>query len=402
MKTVAVISEYNPFHLGHAYQFERIRKEFGEETAIIAIMSGSFVQRGSPAVLNKFDRAHMAVMCGASLVLELPFPFSASSAEYFATAGASIAHDLGAVDYLSFGSECGDLPTLADAAEKLSSPDFLVFFKERLKEKTAKGKGYPRLLFESFHDFYGANDAISIDLPNNTLAISYISALKKLNSSILPHTIHRNGTDENSQEEGRLAGATYIRSLLLEGKKEEALTHIPSELHAKWQDVISAGIAPASEHFLSRTMLAHLRYDPIPDPLPLDCGGGVLALLKKNAKEATDLASLFSLSANKTHTMAHLRRAALFSYLGVTPAAIKVKPLYTQVLAMDAKGQRLLAHIRKTANISLLTKPADLYKLSSEARTQAELSYRADSVYTLASPVPQKANIFLRTAPYRK
>ena len=106
MTTVAIICEYNPFHNGHKHQIDAIRREFGADTRIIAIMSGNYTQRGLTAIADKSVRAKAATMCGANLVLELPFPFSSSSAELFATAGVSIANDLGIVDYLSFCSEC--------------------------------------------------------------------------------------------------------------------------------------------------------------------------------------------------------------------------------------------------------------------------------------------------------
>ena len=401
MKTVAVISEYNPFHKGHAHQLQRIREDFGEDTAIIAIMSGNFVQRGTPAVLGKFDRARMAVECGVSLVLELPFPFSLASAEYFAAAGVSIANDLGTIDALSFGSECGDAVRLLDAAEKMRSPMFENALRARLSSKEEKNKGYPRLLSETFLSLYG-EDAASLFLPNNILAISYISALKKLNSPIEPHAVLRHGTDESADTEGVFAGATYLRTLLFEEKREAALSHIPAELHPLWREAFEKGLAPVSENALSPLLLAHLRTGSIPRETPAECGGGVLRLLSRASIEASDLYSLYASAATKKYTAARLRRATLFSYFGVTPADIKGKPLYTQVLAMDEKGQKILANIRKASQISLLTKPADLHKLSPAARRQAELSYRADSVYTLLSPTPQKASIFLRTAPFRK
>ncbi len=402
MKTVAVIAEYNPFHKGHAHQLREIRKSFGENTAIVAIMSGNFVQRGTPAILGKFDRARMAVACGASLVLEMPFPFSCASAEYFAAAGASIANDLGAIDALSFGSECGDLSLLCDAAEKMQSPDFTSALRERLRSKIEKEKGYPRMLSELLKEQYGEPLPFDLFLPNNILAISYISALKKLNSSVLPHTILRRGNDESAAENGVYAGATHIRSLLLSGKEEEALSLVPDTTLPLWWDALKCGLAPVSDAPLAAAILSHLRLLDTKDTLPADCGGGVLSLLKRAAREAVDLDSLYQAAATKKYTQARLRRATLFSYFGVTPAAVKAKPLYTQVLAMDQKGQKVLANIRKTARISLLTKPADLHKLSLAARAQAELSYRADSVYALLSPAPQKADVFLRTAPYRK
>lgn len=402
MKTVAVIAEYNPFHMGHAYQLQKIKEAFGEDAALIVIMSGNFVQRGTPAILGKFDRARMAVDCGASLVLELPFPFSSASAEYFAGAGVSIVNDLGVVDVLSFGSECGKTELLLDVAEKMQREDFVQVLHERLTSKEEKSKGYPRVLTEAFLDFYGSNFPENLFLPNNILAISYLSALKKMHSTIVPHTVYRSGTDEDAGADTVLAGATYLRGLFFSGKTDEAFSHLPAMTHQRWKDMIACGLAPVSDKALSPLLLAHLRIDPFPEKVPADCGGGVLRLLKKAAIEARDLDELYANTSTKKYPAARLRRATLFSYFGVTPANIKAKPLYTQVLAMDEKGQRILANIRKTANISLLTKPADLHKLSSAARLQAELSYRADSVYTLLSPCPEKASIFLRTGPYRK
>ena len=402
MKTVAVISEYNPFHLGHAYQYRKIREEFGEDTAIIAIMSGNYVQRGTPALLGKFDRARMAIASGASLVLELPFPFSAASAEFFAKAGVSIAEDLGTVDVLSFGSECGDTALLASLAAKMTAPEFEKEFRARLKDKSARNVGYAKLLSETFLSLYGQEIPDILSLPNNILAISYISALQKLNSTIRPHTILRHGSDEDGASEDVLAGATHVRSLFLSAQTEEALLHIPSELHPLWEDALSRGVAPVSYESFAPILLSHLRMKTETRTPIADSGGGVLSLLQNTARKACTMEELISLAATKKYTHAHLRRATLFSYFGVTPAALKQKPLYTQVLAMDERGRAILASIRKTSRISLLTKPADLHKLSESAREQAVLSYRADSVFALALPTPQRSDIFLCTAPYRK
>ena len=402
MKTVAVIAEYNPFHKGHARQLAAVRRDFGEDSAVVAIMSGNFVQRGTPAVIGKFDRAKMAVDAGVSLVLELPFPYSMASAEYFAEAGVSIANDLGAVDALSFGSEAGDISLLSLTAHRMKDPDFKHALSLRLQSKEEKAKGYARVLSETFTEHFGEDVPVKLDLPNNILAISYISALQKFASPILPHTIPRKGTDACGASPSVLAGATYVRDLLLSGKTEEALSHMPDETHAHACALIESGVAPVSPEALAPILLSHLRMEATGAPTPAECGGGVLRLLEKAAREAVSLSHLTSLAATKKYTDARLRRAALFSYFGVTPAHLKQKPLYSQVLAMDAKGQAILADIRKKTSIPLLTKPADLYKLSREAREQAERTYRADSVYALLFPTPQRADIFLRTAPYRK
>lgn len=402
MKTVAVISEYNPFHLGHARQYDAIREKFGEDTAIIAIMSGNYVQRGTPAILGKFDRARMAVDAGASLVLELPFPYSAASAEYFATAGVSIANDLGVTDVLSFGSECGDVSLLSDTADKISSPTFQKKLRTRLGSKEEKSKGYARILSESFSEAYGTDFPLRLDLPNNILAISYISALKKLHSNIEPHTVLRSGTDKDGADTETLAGATYVRTLLFSDDPTAAFPHVPASLHPIWQDRMSEGLAPVSAEALAPILLAHLRMRNQGSRTYAEGESGVISLLKKSSREATNLDELISGAATKKYTDARLRRAALFSYFGVTTASLRKKPLYTQVLAMDKRGQAILAKIRKTTDISLLTKAADLHKLSEAAREQALLVYRADSVYALIMPTPQRSDIFLRTAPYRK
>ena len=130
MKTVAIISEYNPFHSGHVYQIRRIREDFGEDTRIVAIMSGNYTQRGHIAMMDKSARAKMAVLCGANLVLELPFPYSMGSAEIFAKAGVAIAEGIGQIDVLSFGSECGNLSLLKETAERMQKKEF-IYFNER-------------------------------------------------------------------------------------------------------------------------------------------------------------------------------------------------------------------------------------------------------------------------------
>lgn len=402
MKTVAVISEYNPFHLGHAYQYGEIRRAYGEDAVIVAIMSGNFVQRGIPAVLGKFDRARMAVECGASLVLELPFPFSAASAEHFARAGVAVADKLGAVDVLSFGSECGDLSILTEISDKMASADFENALRDRLVQKEARGLGYPRMLFDVFCALYGECAADLFALPNNILAISYLSALKKRHSAIQPHTVLRTGTDKDSAQSAPFAGATHLRSLISEGKTEEMLCHIPPALHPLWREALQNGLTPFCEDKFSSILLSHLRMSTDDGTALAECGGGILPLLRKSAAHAGDLNSLLVHAATKKYTDARLRRAALFAYFGVTPAMLGQDPLYTQVLAMDERGRALLAHIRKTTQISILTKPADLHKLDASAREQATLSYRADSVYALCLPTPQRSDMFLSTSPYRK
>ncbi len=399
MKTVAIVCEYNPFHLGHLHQIREVRRTYGDDTAIVAIMSGNFTERGDVAVMGKFDRARIAVENGISLVLELPFPFSAAPAEFFARAAVGVAHRLGCVDILSFGSECGDIERLSLVAERTASPAFLEAL-TRVSKKEGSKNGHAKNLTELYAELYGNEDASLLSSPNNILAIEYLKALKKEGSSILPHTVKREGTDKDG-ENVAFAGATYLRECLLAGNTEEAFRGMPENARTILEKALEMGEAPASLSYLSALLIASLRLKTGTNTAA-ECAGGVYELLFRAAREATNTDELFSLAATKKYTMARLRRASLFSYFGVTPSMLRESVLYTQVLAMDDRGTAVLHHIRNHAGIAILTKPADLQKLPAPAKAQAEVNYRADSVYTLACPTPGRADVFVRTSPYRK
>lgn len=399
LKTVAIVCEYNPFHLGHEHQIREVRKRFGEDTAIVAIMSGNYTERGDVAVLGKFDRARIAVENGVSLVLELPFPFSAAPAEFFSRAAVGIAHKLGCVDFLSFGSECGDIPRLSRVAERTASPDFLSALAETSKADGSKN-GHAQNLSALYARLYGEEDVPLLSSPNNILAIEYLKALSALSSPILPHTVLRVGTDKDG-ECVTYPGATYLREALLRGDTETTLKGIPENAHEILESTIQNGICPASLARLSSPILAAIRLNSCTKDAA-ECSGGVYELLSKTAISATSLDELFSLAATKKYTAARLRRALLFSYFGVTPSMLRADALYTQVLAMDSQGMAILRHIRKNASIAILTKPADLQKLSPPAKAQAQMNYRADSIYSLATPIAGRADAFVRATPYRK
>ena len=145
MKTVAIICEYNPFHNGHEYQIKKIREEFGEDTRIVAVMSGNYTPRGEIAIMDKFTRAKCAVLAGVNLVLELPFPYSISSAEHFAKSAVKIIDSLGIVDYISFGSEIGDVVFLSDVANKMLSESYNEQIKSLIASEKYSSYGYPKI-----------------------------------------------------------------------------------------------------------------------------------------------------------------------------------------------------------------------------------------------------------------
>lgn len=218
MKVVGIVAEYNPFHNGHRYHIEEARKCTGADFVVV-VMSGDFVQRGEPAVIDKYHRTEMALSQGADLVLELPAAFACASAEYFATGAVSLLHALGCVDTLCFGSECGHLDLLEEIADLfIQEPSE---YKEYLKTALKSGYSFPAARDEALKEYFAedlvktAQIASVLSAPNNILGIEYIKALKVLGSSIRPVTITRMGQGYHETTfSDSFCSATALRRLL--------------------------------------------------------------------------------------------------------------------------------------------------------------------------------------------
>ncbi len=210
MNVTAIISEYNPLHKGHLYHIETARKETNADS-LIAIMSGNFVQRGTPAIMDKYARAEAALKSGVDLVLELPAMYATASAEYFALGGVSLANTLGIVTHLSFGSEYGQADKFTEAAKLLlTEPEEM---KIPLKEALKEGLSYPAARTYAVKVSHPELADI-LEEPNNILGVEYCKALLKLKSSIIPHTLKRQGQDYHSETtDAGFASATGIRKL---------------------------------------------------------------------------------------------------------------------------------------------------------------------------------------------
>lgn len=221
MKVTGIIAEYNPFHNGHKYHIEKAKELTGADYVIV-VMSGNFTQRGIPAFTDKYTRTRMALSCGADLVLELPLYYAAGSAEYFATGAVSLLDRLGVVDSLCFGSECGNIDALMHVASVLyNEPDS---YKKLLQDALKSGQNYPAARHNALLQYLSMQpserDAVNgnaidcdtvacaaitdvtdyeqiLSSPNNILGIEYCKALLKLNSSITPYTIRREGGGYN-------------------------------------------------------------------------------------------------------------------------------------------------------------------------------------------------------------
>ena len=404
MKVAAIIAEYNPFHSGHQYQIDTIRNRLGENTAIIAIMSGNFTQRGEPAIADKTVRAKAAVECGVNLVLELPFPFSMSSAELFAKSGVRIANEIGVVDYLVFGSESGNISELSNLSDIMMSEEYSLTLNTLCNASEYKEYGYPELCEMALSKIYGKNISCELYSPNNILAIEYIKALKSEKSSIIPYTIKREGAGylDSHDDEKEFQSASSIRGKIME-KSRHAFDYVPQNAKNVFAEAILEGKMPSDPTRLDLAVISSFRLNSPSESVTIhDAGGGLYNRLCDMSAEATSISSLVSLAETKKYTKARIRRAIWNTYFGITSSEVKALPHYTQTLAMDAIGQSILKKIKKVSDFPVITKPSSYRDYNFDVILEKELSNKADSVYGLTLDVPNSGRFALKFTPYVK
>ena len=388
-KTVGIICEYNPFHSGHAYQIEEIRR-LGFDR-VVCVMSGNTVQRGEFAICDKYSRAEMAVKGGADLVLELPCPYSTSSAEFFALAGVRILENAG-VDAICFGSECGDIAELKKVAKQCGSDRFDEIYKELVSSGTGTASAY----FEAYKKLTGE------DMPsgaNDLLGVSYIRALNKENSKIEPIAIKRKGSDFRSDNIENMTdhpSATMLRNYITENGIDDKIKNIvPKETHK----VLSRENAPVEMSNIETVIIAYLRlFDVSSLENIAEVGGGLGEKILSASHETTTYSELVSSVVCKNYPEARVRRAILNILLRVTPNDLKAYPAYTTVLGFNEKGKEILSSLRKKEKMPFITKPAD----APELERQTILDRRADALFTLATPIKKGSGEFIKKHPFIK
>ena len=402
MTTVAIISEYNPFHLGHEYQINEIKRQFGNDTAIIAIMSGNYTQRGEIAIAEKYLRAKLAVLSGVNLVFELPFPYSMSSAEFFAKAGVHIANSLGTVDYLSFGSEIGSVDLLSNIAKNLLSDEYTKAFKKMKNDSAVAALGYASLCELAYKKVF-SEDIKDVFKPNNILALEYIKALIRTKSKIKPHTVLRKGGAYNSVNIGKenIPSAMAIRNLMSKNDTS-AFNYIPKIANNDFLNLYEKEF-PTDASKLDNAILSNIRLNnPSVRGAIHDAEGGLYNRLHAMSFEADSIQSLIALAETKKYTTARIKRAIWYSFLGVTSSDVKTPPEFTRLLAFDDVGQQVLKKTKGVAQISVLTKPSKNTGLSDTAKRQKELSDVADSIFQLTKPTHFSGKYSLLCSPFVK
>lgn len=372
-----IICEFNPFHNGHAYLLERSR-ELGAEN-IICVMSGNSVQRGELAFADKYLRAETAIRCGADITVELPFPWCSASAEYFALAGVRVASEL--CDNLIFGSECGDIALLREAAELALSDDF----RSRYELLKKNGEGAATAYFSLIEEKLG----VALN-SNDLLGIEYIKAASRLKVGLELHTVRREGNAYNDSElsSERLPSASALRTAIAEGERDFD-AYMPSCAAESLQLAIERGETFDSEAF-GRACLLFLRLSE-PEELSryAECEGGIANRIRSLALECSDYGEFFEKLRTKRYTDAKLRRAMLFALCKVEASLLSQSPEYTYLLGASEKGRALLSKYKKEKRgekLTMVTKPADAPRESEQYKAEERLN----SIFTLlkASPSP--------------
>ncbi len=384
MKIIGIVAEYNPFHTGHAWHIQETRRQFREETAVVAVMSGNWVQRGECAITDKWTRTEMALAGGMDLVLELPTVWSTASAEGFARGAVSLLATTGVVDILSFGSECGDLPALRALAQCLNSPDF----PQALRRELGPKKSFAQCRRQAASHLLGEDTAALLDLPNNNLGVEYLRFLPPDMEAV---TIPRRGAGHDSPAEGDgFPSASLLRQKLRAGE----VTGVSPFLSLPWK-----GEAANMKH-LERALVARLRSMTLAEAEALpDSGDGLAARLLYAARQTASLEELYALTKTRTYAHARVRRLALYALLGLREADRPAAPPYIRVLGFNRRGQDVLREMNRRATLPFSVKPAHIPRFSPEAQALFALEERFTDLYSLCFPTPRPGGLEWTTNP---
>ncbi len=426
MRVNGIIAEYNPFHNGHSYQLQESRRLTGAEHTVV-VMSGDFVQRGAPALVDKQARAEMALRCGADLVLELPVLYACSSAEAFAAGGVALLDGLGAVTHLCFGSECGDVDALGRiAAFLLDEPEqyraaLKDFLKQGLSYPDARGRALGAWGSGCFGGLDGSDGSALPDncgeivaSPNNILGIDYIKALLRFRSDMVPVTVQRIGAGYHEEapltdgpdgsdsladslcpdSSAHMAGspcpapssALAIRKALLEGcPLSRVAGSMPEAAAGILASCLENGRLLGCDDFSSLLYYKLLTEQGQGYEKYLDVSSGLSDRIRKQLNGFTGYEAFCDLLKTKDMTYTRISRCLLHILLGLEKSHMELGlgyAPYARVLGLRRQAAPLLGAIKRQSRIPLITKLADAKKsLSADAYRLLELDIRSSAIY---------------------
>lgn len=390
MKTVGLITEYNPFHNGHAYHIEKAKMLTGADRVIV-VMSGDFVQRGAPAVMPKHLRTESALLSGASLIIELPVCFATGSAEYFAQGSISLLNQLGCIDSICFGSECGDLHLLKEIAQILA--DEPIEYQTALKQALKEGASFPAARQEALN-IYSDKYSEILASPNNILGIEYLKALAKIHSKMEPFTIKRIGAGYHDMDiNGQFSSATAIRSDIYQladvnsSSESLPLTHIQTQVPSSCHELMKKNYQtryPVKADDFSLLLKAKLLSETAGSLSHyLDMSPELANRILRLRNDYLSFEQFCDLLKTKELTRSRISRSFIHVLLGITNdwlTAIKAPAPYARILGFRRDHADLLGILKRTSDIPLITSPARAV-LADTAYQMLELDIYASDLY---------------------
>ena len=400
-KILGIVAEYNPFHNGHLYHLSESKRRTDADYTI-CVMSGNFVQRGEPAIIDKWSRAEIALRNGVDLVIELPLVYSISSAENFAYGSISLLDKLGIVDYISFGSEVGDMAILDSIAEILcNEPKEYISL---LNHELAKGISYPKArekaLLMYLNDIRKYANVLSN--PNNILGIEYLKAIRKSKTEIKPITVKRTSSNYNSTSIAeKTASSTAIRKNI--NKLDAIRKVVPEETYDILNNKIKHGQIIKGLATYEKEILYKLRTSSTQfiSNLP-DVSEGLENAIKNAANSCNNIMDLISIVKSKRYTQTRIQRILLYALLDITKQDMENSKKgipYIRVLGMTEDGKKLLSEIVSRKKLNIIVSPKKFMDSSNNkiAKSLFSKDLQATNIYTLGYEYESFSNLDFTT-----
>ena len=392
MKACGIIAEYNPFHNGHLYQIQKAKELTGADT-VIAVMSGNFTQRGDTSLINKFEKAKIALQNEVDMVIELPTIYSISSAENFALGGIKILNEIGNIDYLVFGIEEENLEKLQAIADVLVNENDE--FKRNIKEELDKGNSYPKAREIVLKKVLSSENVENImQKPNNILAIEYLKALKTTNSKIKPFAIKRKNTmhnDENINE--NYASGTYIRKLFIENNFNEIKKVVPKYTYERLLELKNQGTYVSSINDFSDIVIYKIRTMTKEEISKIaDVNEGLENSIKLASTTCKTIDEIIEKVSTKRYTKTRISRILTYILLDITKSEMeqsKNANQYIRVLGINKKCEGILKTINNDKLITSLKK----FEENNGENQLLNIDKKATEIYTIKYQKSVQANL---------
>lgn len=376
IKTLGIIAEYNPYHNGHLYQMDKAMSITDADYCIV-ILSGHFVQRGEPAIYDTYIRAHMALLAGADAVLEMPAPFSCSSASDFASYGVGLLSSLG-IDYISFGCESTDANMMRHISHILNNESEL--YKEILSNNMRNGLSFPsartNALIAELGNMLDDEDKASIinlmSSPNSILAIEYLRAIEKLRSPIRPVMIRRIGANHDSDDMREdYISSSAIRDYIYDNKDitSDIAEKIPEDIY----DLMIHSNPIYADMMIGSVIrkIYDCNYDGISIDTYADISSDMADRMVSSAKQTATWSEFISQIKTKNMTFSRISRALIHILLGITKDKMALYKSgryapYARLIGFRKESQELLSHLKESSSVPIISKMADASDILSD------------------------------------